>query len=425
MIVEALEILFLALVAVMIAYLVRHYVFTLTVLKNSGKRLTSFPENMAFRPCVSILIPACNEEPVIGRILGRMSELTYPSDKLQIVVVDDGSTDNTGRIADQFARNNPQIEVAHRSHGEGRRGKASALNAGLKKASGEIVLCFDADYYPCRNIVERLVREFADPEVGAVQGRVIVLNEPKNVVTRLVALERIGGYRVDQEARSNLGLITQFGGTAGGFRRSLLETLGGWDESMLAEDTDITFRVYLAGYVIRYVNEAECYEEAVESWRAYWRQRYRWSRGHMEVAFKHFGTVLKSRQLGAKSKIDALLLLNIYFLPVLVLLSWILSVPLTFSSSRWLSVGWCAVSLSVYGFVGNAAPFFEVGTGAYLDGRTRAHWLLSLLFFTFLYNIPICTKAFVDLLLSKILRRNAAAWCKTTHSGDGNSYIMN
>jgi cellulose synthase/poly-beta-1,6-N-acetylglucosamine synthase-like glycosyltransferase len=424
LIVEILEISFLALVAVMIAYLVRHYVFTLTVLKNSGKRL-SFPENKAFEPCVSILIPACNEELVIGRILGRMSELTYPSNKLQIVVVDDGSTDNTGRIADQFARNNRQIEVIHRSYGEGRRGKASALNAGLKKATGEIVLCFDADYYPCRNFVERLVREFADPEVGAVQGRIIVLNEPKNVVTRLVALERIGGYRVDQEARSSLGLITQFGGTAGGFRRSLLEALGGWDESMLAEDTDITFRVYLAGYIVRYVNEAECYEEAVESWRAYWRQRYRWSRGHMEVAFKHFGTVLRSRQLEAKSKIDALLLLNIYFLPVLVLLSWILSVPLAFSSSRWLSVGWCAVSLSVYGFVGNAAPFFEVGTGAYLDGRTRAHWLLSLLFLTFLYNIPICTKAFADLLLSKILRRNAPVWYKTTHSGDGNSYIMN
>jgi cellulose synthase/poly-beta-1,6-N-acetylglucosamine synthase-like glycosyltransferase len=424
-IVEALEILFLGLVVIMIAYLVRHYVFTLAVLKNSGKRLTNSSEDKESKPCVSILIPACNEEPVIGRILRRMLELTYPSDMLQIIVVDDGSTDMTGRIADQFARNSPQIEVIHRSRSQGRRGKASALNAGLKKARGEIVLCFDADYYPCRNIVERLVKEFADPEVGAVQGRVIVLNEPKNVVTRLVALERIGGYRVDQEARSSLGLIAQFGGTAGGFRRSLLEALGGWDESMLAEDTDITFRVYLAGYVIRYVNEAECYEEAVESWRAYWRQRYRWSRGHMEVAFKHFGTVLKSKRLRAKSKIDALLLLNIYFLPVLVLLSWILSVLLAFSSSQWLSVGWCAVSLSVYGFVGNAAPFFEVGTGAYLDGRTRAHWLISLLFFTFLYNIPICSKAFVDLLLSKILRGNASAWYKTTHSGDGNSYIMN
>ena len=422
---EALEILFLALVVIMIAYLIRHYVFTLTVLKNSAKRPRSFSEEKASRPRVSILIPACNEEQVIGRILRRMLALTYPSDLLQIIVVDDGSTDATGQIADRFARENSQVEVIHRNRSEGRRGKASALNAGLKKANGEIVICFDADYYPCRDFVELIVREFFDPEVGAVQGRVVVLNEPKNVVTRLVALERIGGYRVDQEARNSLGLITQFGGTAGGFRRNLLEELGGWDESALAEDTDITFRIYLSGRKICYVNEAESYEEAVESWKSYWRQRYRWSRGHMEVAFKYFWAVLKSKRLRAKSKIDALLLLNIYFLPVLVLLSWFLSIPLAFSSSQWLSIGWCAVSLSVYGFVGNAAPFFEVGTGAYLDGRTRAHWLISLLFFTFVYNVPISAKAFLDLLLSRILHRNTAAWFKTTHSGDGNSYIMN
>ena len=94
----------------------------------------------------------------------------------------------------------------------------------------------------------------------------MVLNEPQNIVTRLVALERIGGCRVDQEARNILGLIAQFGGTVGGFRKSLLKSLHGWDASVLAEDTDLTFRVYLAGYKIRYSVDAECYEEAVDSW---------------------------------------------------------------------------------------------------------------------------------------------------------------
>jgi len=87
------------------------------------------------------------------------------------------------------------------------------MNQGFKLAKGEIILCFDADYCPQRNIVEKLTRPFIDPVVGAVQGRVVVLNEPQNLVTRLVALERIGGYRVDQEARDKLNLITQFGGT--------------------------------------------------------------------------------------------------------------------------------------------------------------------------------------------------------------------
>jgi cellulose synthase/poly-beta-1,6-N-acetylglucosamine synthase-like glycosyltransferase len=244
------------------------------------------------------------------------------------------------------------------------------------------------------------------------------------MVTRLVALERIGGYRIDQQARDTLGLITQFGGTVGGVRRSLLKRLGGWDESMLAEDTDLTFRVYLAGYKVRYVNDAESYEEAVESWRAYWKQRYRWAKGHMQCAFKHWFKVLRSKNLGLKEKIDGLLLLNVYFMPVFVLLSWIVGVPLFFLRPLpWFGLFWAFAPISLYSYVGNFAPFFEVGIGAYLDGRTRALWLIPLLIFTFLYNILICTKALTDLLLSKIKRTNSNHWTKTAHSGNGNTYI--
>jgi cellulose synthase/poly-beta-1,6-N-acetylglucosamine synthase-like glycosyltransferase len=286
LIVEILEALFLVLTALMVAYLIRHYIFTLTVLNHANRRkkavTVAVAKNVTYQPLVSILIPARDEERVIGRILKGMTELTYPKDKMQVIVIDDASRDNTGKVAEGYAKMYNYIKVIHRNQNEGGRGKASALNIGLKQAEGEIIFCFDADYYPQKDVIEKLVAEFADPTVGAVQGRVTVLNEPQNLVTRLVALERTGGYRVDQQARNSLGLITQFGGTVGGFRHSLLQCLGGWDESILAEDTDLTFRVYLAGYKIRYVNDAECYEEAVENWRDYWKQRYRWAKGHMQ-----------------------------------------------------------------------------------------------------------------------------------------------
>ncbi len=315
--------------------------------------------------------------------------------------------------------------MVHRCEHEGGRGKASALNVGLKHATGEIILCFDADYYPQRDIVEKLVKAFEDPNVGAVQGRVVVLNEPQNIVTRIVSLERIGGYRVDQEARDKLGLITQFGGTVGGFRRKLLEELCGWDEQMLAEDTDLTFRVYLAGYKVKYVLDAECYEEAVDSWRAYWRQRYRWAKGHMQCSFKHSLNLLKSNKLTLTQKIDGLLLLGVYFMPVIVLLSWIVGIPLLiFKFSQCSSPFWTVISISLYSTIGNFAPFYEVSVGIYLDGRTRAQWLIPFLALAFLYNIPICTKAFLDLLFSKLTRKNSNRWDKTVHSGSGNSYII-
>jgi cellulose synthase/poly-beta-1,6-N-acetylglucosamine synthase-like glycosyltransferase len=426
-IIEALEAVFFFLTALMIAYLVRHYIFTLTVLRRAKKaKAVNVVSDAKYEPTVSVLIPARDEEKVIGRLLQRMAELTYPQDKLQVIVIDDASSDSTGRIADEHAGKYAFMEVLHRDKEDGGKGKPSAMNAGFKRATGEIVLCFDADYYPQKDIVEKLAKEFADPTVGAVQGRVVVLNEPQNMVTRLVALERIGGYRVDQEARDDLGLIAQFGGTVGGFRRSILESLDGWDESILAEDTDLTYRIYLKGFKVRYVGDAECYEEAVDNWKAYRQQRYRWARGHMQCCFKHSWKVLRSKNLRMKEKIDGLLLLNVYFMPLVVLASFIIGVPLIFfESSNLVGALWFSVPISFYSFVGNFAPFFEVGVGAYLDGRTRTQWLIPLLIFTFFYNIPICAKAFLDLLASKILRRNHSLWVKTSHLGNGNRYMVN
>ncbi|MBC7130184.1 glycosyltransferase family 2 protein [Candidatus Bathyarchaeota archaeon] len=426
MLAEILNSFFILLTIMMMAYLLRHYIFTVTVLKNKENTKRDITLNSGYVPTVSVLIPARNEEKVIGRLLQRMVELTYPKDKLQVIVVDDGSEDRTGEIAEKYAEDYDFITVVQRYGCGVGRGKASALNAGLKYASGEILLCFDADYYPQRDIVEKLVKEFVDPSVGAVQGRVVVLNEPYNIVTRLVALERIGGYRVDQEARDRLGLIAQFGGTVGAVRRSLLESLGGWDENILAEDTDLTFRLYLAGYKVKYVGDAECYEEAVDSWRAYWKQRYRWAFGHMQCFFKHVLKLLTSEKLSLAQKVDGLLLLNIYFMPLLVLLSWIIGVLLfLISFSYLLPITWLFIFIFLYSSVGNFAPFYEVGIGAYLDGRTRAQWLIPFLMFTFLYNIPICLKAFVDVLISKITGKSEYSWTKTLHNGQGNRYIYN
>jgi cellulose synthase/poly-beta-1,6-N-acetylglucosamine synthase-like glycosyltransferase len=426
LIIEALEVVFLFSTALMIAYLVRHYVFTLTVLRRTKKARGNVAVDAKYEPAVSILIPARDEEEVIGRLLQRMTELTYPQDKLQVITIDDASSDSTRQIAEEFSKRYSFIEVVHRDKKTGGKGKASAMNSGLERSTGEIVLCFDADYYPQRDIVEKLVKEFVDPAVGAVQGRPVVLNEAQNVVTRLVTLERIGGYRVDQEARDNLGLIPQFGGTVGGFRRSVLEKLGGFDESMLTEDTDLTFQVYLAGFKVRYVGDAECYEEAVDNWKAYWRQRHRWARGHMEVCLKHAPRVLRSKKLNTKEKIDGLLLLHVYFMPVLTLISFFAGVSLILSeSSQLVNALWFFVPVSFYSLVGNFAPFFEIGIGTYLDGRTRIQWLIPLLLFAYSYNILICTKALLDIFAAKMLRKSQSDWAKTRHLGNGNSYIGN
>ncbi|MEJ2241080.1 MAG: glycosyltransferase family 2 protein [Candidatus Bathyarchaeota archaeon] len=326
----------LILVMLILTYVIRHYIFTIVVLFNTHKPVRIYSNEANFEPYISIMIPAHNEEHVIRRILQRMTELTYSKNKFEVIVIDDASTDRTYEIAKEFAKIYPFIKVVRRNANDGGKGKPEALNCGLKFIRGEIIYFFDADYLPQFDIVEKLTIYFRDPKVGAVQGRVTVLNEPSSLVTRLITLERIGGYRVDQFARNQLGLIPQFGGTVGGFRKTIIESLGGWDPDILAEDTDLTFKIILAGFKVKYVNEAECYEEAVEDWHSYWVQRSRWAKGHMQCAFKHLFPVIKSKNLCVREKIDGLLLLNIYFVPILVALAWILGVMLLFVQTDFL-----------------------------------------------------------------------------------------
>ncbi|MCW4028768.1 MAG: glycosyltransferase family 2 protein [Candidatus Bathyarchaeota archaeon] len=405
-------------------YLIRHYLFTITVLRRAKNSKSSANKStLSFQPTVTVLIPAHNEEKVVSKLLQNMAQLIYPKEKLDILLINDGSTDDTGIIADQYAKKYSFIRVLHRNGKDSAKGKAAAMNAGLKQSSGEIVLCFDADYLPHPDLVSRLVEKFSDPKVGAVQGRPVVLNEPQNLVTRLVTLERIGGYRVDEEARDVLGLVPQFGGTVGGFRRSALEGFGGFDESMLTEDTDLTFHLYREGYKIRYVADAECYEEAVDSWSAYWRQRHRWAKGHMQVCFKHAFKVLSSKKMKLKEKIDGILILHIYFLPLLTVLSFLIGGLLILNGSQVTGLLWFVVPIALYSFVGNFAPFFEVGIGAYLDERKRIQWLTPFMIFSFFYNTLICTKAFLDLLSDKVRRKSKGDWEKTDHKGKGVSDI--
>jgi len=375
-----LEAIFIVFSTIIFLYVVRHLIFTLAVLcKKQQKKQDSYG---CYYPSVTVLIPARNEEKVIGRILRRMTELTYPKEKLQVIVIDDGSEDKTGAIAGLFADQYDFIGVIHRSPYEGGRGKASALNAGLKHAKGEIILCFDADYYPQVNIVEKLAAPFRDPKVAAVQGRVLVINEPENFLTRLIALERVGGYRVGQQAREELGL-----------------------------------RIFLAGYRLQYMNCAESYEEAVRGLRSYWHQRLRWAIGHMQCAFKHLIPMIRCKNLSLKQKIDAILSLNVYFLPILTAIAWIIGGILLFRGSFMLNgclIG--SLPFFMYSSVGNFAPFFEIGLGMYLDGRNRACRLIPLLFPLFLYNVIICMFALVKLCIYKLMGKRIG-WHKTVHYG--------
>jgi len=365
---------------------------------------------------VSILIPAYNEEKVIGRLLQRLTELRYPRELLEVIVINDCSKDQTGQIAATYASMHPSfIKVINRKNGGN--GKAEALNEGLLHAKGEIIGCLDADYFPQTDFLEKTLPHFLDSSVGAVQGRIYVLNDSESWISKIVQLERIGGYRVSQYAREKLGLVPQYAGTTGLIRRDLLMNLGRFDPNILAEDTDLTFRMRLSGYKVKYVNFAESGEEAPAKLSQYWHQRNRWATGHMQCAFKHAWPLLKSKT-SLKQKIDGFMILNIYFLPVLVLLSWLLLLALLLLNPLTLLPYWMALVVAVFFFLnGNVAPFLEVIAGAICDRQKKLILYTPLLAIAYIINVFVCSKAFLHLISAKLMGRNINHWHKTTHNG--------
>jgi cellulose synthase/poly-beta-1,6-N-acetylglucosamine synthase-like glycosyltransferase len=409
--------------AIMCLYIVRHFWFFWNRMFKEQRRCY---QDLAgtYTPSVSILVPMHKEEKVAADILERFVEMDYPKDggRYEVIAIDDGSTDATQSIVDEYASKFSFIKAIHRV-GNGGNGKPEALNVGLKLASNEIVLTFDADYLPPRDCVKRLVAPFADVEVGGVMGRVVPVNSPESFVTRLMDIERAGGYQVNQQARYNLDLIPQFGGTVGGFRRSVLKAVGEFDETKLAEDTDLTYKLYLNGWKVAYVNAAECYEEAVLSWDMREKQLTRWAIGHNQCLFEYFFETLKSPFLTLWQKVDGILLLGVYTTPLLILIGWLTGILAYLAGTPlWYSLFPAILFILAYNIIGNFAVFAEAGGSLFLDQRRRGIWLLPLMLVNLLANAWVCSKAFFQAIFlhqQRCEQVKPPVWAKTQKRGVG------
>lgn len=397
--------------SVLLLYVVRHYIFTLARVFLPFREAYLEWAGMA-KPTVTVLVPMHNEERVCLGVLEALAHTSFDLERLQVIPVNDRSTDRTGELVDAFARDHPWCHPFHRKGGMG--GKAAALLDAMPFVKGEVILLFDADYLPGVGLVDNLVAPFGDPEIGAVMGRVVPQNGAKNLLTRLLDLERSGGYQTNQQARWRLGLVPQFGGTVGGLRHSALDAVGGWDQFMLAEDTDLTFRLLALGWKVAYVNRAECYEEVVENWSARRKQVRRWALGHMQACLRHLRPLLANPNLGRWEKIDGVMLLTIYFVPPLTLLAWLVSVfLLLLDPSLFPSTAAFFIGVATYFTVGNFAIFFEIGIAVALDGNAKRLRLLPFVFGGFMASIFTVTGAAIALMISRLKGESHVAWDKT------------
>ena len=404
--------LFTAVVVLICIYTIRHYCFTISRIIGE-QRHPYIDVDTAEWPPVTILIAAHNEEAVVGDIITALLEVDYPADKLAIVPVNDRSVDRTREIIDSYVVRYPgRITPFHRSGGKP--GKAAALKDAMAYVNTEIMLVFDADYVPGKALIRQLVAPFFDPEVGSVMGRVVPLNVGKKLLTRILDLERSGGYQVDQQARMNLHFVPQYGGTVAGIRKSALDEIGGWNENTLAEDTDLTYRMLLAGWKTVYENRAECYEEVPERWPVRVRQIMRWAKGHNQAMVGYSGLLLRSRNVSWWERFDGLLLLGVYMMAPVLLLGWVLAMALFYLGAP-VGGGVAVLGLAAFTTLGNFAAFFEIAAAARLDGSRSRIQLLPLTFLGFTVSaISVSRAAWQQFTAS--LRGQEMVWHKTERS---------
>jgi cellulose synthase/poly-beta-1,6-N-acetylglucosamine synthase-like glycosyltransferase/peptidoglycan/xylan/chitin deacetylase (PgdA/CDA1 family)/spore germination protein YaaH len=240
-----------------------------------------------YTPSVSVIIPAFREEAVIVPTVKSLLVQDYPG-PLDILVVDDGSPDDTLGTAQRAFADEPRVRVLTKPNG----GKASALNYGIARASGEIVVALDADTLFDPDAVKYLIQPLADPHVGAVAGNAKVGNRI-NLVTRWQALEYITSQNLDRRAFALLDCIMVVPGAIGAWRKALVQEVGGFSGDTLAEDQDLTLSIGRGGYRVAYADRAIAWTEAPDTIAALVKQRFRWSYGTLQCAWKHRDLLLR------------------------------------------------------------------------------------------------------------------------------------
>ncbi len=288
-------------------------------------------------PSVTVQVPLRNEQHVAHQIIEAVAALDWPGDRLEIQILDD-SEDATAAVVTaevlRLQRTGLNIQEIRRAEPEGY--KAGALAAGLAQACSEFVAIFDADFNPAADFLRRTVPHFLpDPGLGMVQARWTHLNAEYSLITRIQALALDAHFTVEHLARNRSGLLMNFNGAAGVWRRAAIEGAGGWTADTVTEDLDLSYRAQLAGWRALYLPDVVAPAELTPLVVAFKAQQSRWAKGASQCLRKLAGPIVRSRRLSLWQKAMALLHLSGYYNQPLLLVMILLTLPMVLTDPHF------------------------------------------------------------------------------------------
>ncbi|WP_339896391.1 cellulose synthase family protein [uncultured Algibacter sp.] len=287
-------------------------------------------------PYITIQLPVYNEMYVMERLLDNIAEIDYPKDKLEIQVLDDSNDETAETTLKQIQKlqaTGLDIKQITRTNRKGF--KAGALKAGLVTAKGSIIAIFDSDFLPQKDWLKRTVPYFKDKRIGVVQTRWGHINRNYSILTRIQAFALDAHFTLEQVGRNSKGHFINFNGTAGLWRKTCIIDAGNWEGDTLTEDLDLSYRAQLKNWKFKYLEHVETPAELPIVISAARSQQFRWNKGGAENFRKMLGSVVKSKNISAKTKVHGLLhLLNsTMFLNVLIV--GVLSIPMLYIKNEY------------------------------------------------------------------------------------------
>ena len=253
---------------------------------------TALPDPL---PRVTVQLPVFNEMYVVERVIDAACRIEYPRELLEIQVLDD-STDETCEIAELAVRRHAaqglNIKYFHRNQRDGY--KAGALEAGLKVAQGEFITIFDADFLPSPDFLHRVMPYFCDERVGMVQARWGHINQDYSLLTKIQSILLDGHFVLEHGARNRAGRFFNFNGTAGVWRRTAIDSGGGWQHDTLTEDLDLSYRAQLKGWKFIFLPDVISPAEVPVEMNAFKSQQHRWAKGSIQTCRKLLPQILRA-----------------------------------------------------------------------------------------------------------------------------------
>lgn len=318
-------------------------------------------------PSISFLVPAYNEEEHIEKTIESLLNLDYPEEKLEIIAINDGSTDDTLAKLKQYA---DKIAIIDKKNG----GKAHALNRGLKEVNTDLVACMDADSYPEPGFLEKIIGYLEREDVKGVTPALKVDN-PQTWVQKVIWTE----YIFQIFLRKMFAIFDSqyvLPGPGSVYKTDYLKALGGWDETTLTEDMEVAFRMFDKGAILENSTNAYVYTVSPPTLRSLFRQRIRWYRGYIENFFKYF------HFLGSKRHGN----MGMFMLPFNVL--WLLLIIFFFSHFLVRTLESVYQQVHTYLLVGYLQPSLDLT----LMSVTFFHIFFALFFFMGVGTILISIK---------------------------------